>query len=338
MSDPNPRFRRAAITFHSDDPLPEVPDYVTFICGQQEVAPTTGRVHWQLYMEFSAQKNTRTIQKWLPACHVEPAKGTQQQNIAYVSKLDTAVPGTYFQTGEPKHQGKRNDLHEVVSKISTGSRLTDMLSDASSMCVYVKHTRGIHSLVSLQATKLGIIERHVEWHWGVSGSGKTHHCFEAHKPEDICIVNGMKWFDGYYGQKAILFDDVDEVEFDRQMLLRITDKYPLQLPVKGSFFPCLATHIYFTSNRPPDGSWLPPQLFCRINVILEWTVPYEKKNPIKDASPPSTPPFVRQETFCPSSFDATCPSRPTSPLPWTQEHDETESCASTVSGTSESDT
>lgn len=61
-------------------------------------------------------------------------------------------------------------------------------------------------------------------------------------------ADGNLWLDGYHGQKTIIFDEFyGWIKYD--LLLRICDRYPLQLPIKGGFVQCQATTFVFTSNK-----------------------------------------------------------------------------------------
>lgn len=57
------------------------------------------------------------------------------------------------------------------------------------------------------------------------------------------------WWDGYVGQKSVVVDDFyGWISIDS--LLRICDRYPLHLEIKGSHVQFQADTIVFTSNKP----------------------------------------------------------------------------------------
>ncbi len=88
--------------------------------------------------------------------------------------------------------------------------------------------------------------------WGPSGSGKSSACPRA--GSDVYWSNCSKWFDGYYGQSTIVFD-----EFYGQIMysdmLRIVDRHPFQVDTKGSIAVISAKIFYFTSNVHPKNFW-----------------------------------------------------------------------------------
>jgi len=65
-------------------------------------------------------------------------------------------------------------------------------------------------------------------------------------------------------------------------LLRLLDRYPMQLPVKGGFVVLQAVRIYITSNvAPPWGTVDTPEALLRRirkTVELRWPIDFERDN------------------------------------------------------------
>jgi hypothetical protein len=70
------------------------------------------------------------------------------------------------------------------------------------------------------------------------------------------VHNGDRWFDGYSGQLTVIFDDFDGKQVEFRFLLRLLDKYPMQVPVKGGFVNWVPRFVFITSNAYPD-EWYP---------------------------------------------------------------------------------
>lgn len=89
--------------------------------------------------------------------------------------------------------------------------------------------------------------------WGEPGTGKTRYVYDNEKFEDIYelsspnVSGGALWFDGYQGEPVLLLDDFYGW-IKLSFLLRLLDRYPLKLPIKGSFVQCQFRRIYVTSN------------------------------------------------------------------------------------------
>ncbi len=66
--------------------------------------------------------------------------------------------------------------------------------------------------------------------------------------------NLTKWWDGYSGQDAVVFDEFYG-QLPYQFMLRVLDRYPLQVETKGGMAELTATNFYFTSNLAYDDWW-----------------------------------------------------------------------------------
>ena len=89
-------------------------------------------------------------------------------------------------------------------------------------------------------------------YWGPPATGKSRFAAD-HYPGAFWMPPNSQWFDGYSGQDTIIIDDYYGW-LPWSFLLRLLDRYPLPLPVKGGHVPMQAKTIVFTSNQHPD-SW-----------------------------------------------------------------------------------
>lgn len=238
-----------------------------YLIYQIEKAPITGTEHIQGYIEFNVAMYFRKVVQLLPTgAHVEGARGSCEQNVLYCSKPDTRVAGP-FEYGEKSvsGQGKRSDLHGFVETLDQSSSLSEaILSSTANKSVFVKYHRGIEKLAALQKKPLdasGTIgpRKVVVCLWGPTGTGKTHTAHSdlaSRHPEEqpfTCPYNSGQWFDGYAGQRGVIFDDfrAEDDNMPVSTFLRITDRYKLSVPVKGGTVDWNPRVIYFTSNRNP---------------------------------------------------------------------------------------
>lgn len=148
-----------------------------------------------------------------------------------------------------------------------------------------KYQQGIRAARTVLAPRRDpTIQPSVHIFWGASGTGKTMRAFAEFKDAYILTKpngSGCVWFDGYKGQSTIIFDEFyGWVPYD--LLLRIVDRYPLQLQIKGGFVECCATNFVFTSNRPWE-EWYPniDDRTALTRRFTEWgkIVKFEQKNP-----------------------------------------------------------
>lgn len=132
------------------------------------------------------------------------------------------------------------------------------------------------------------------WFWGDTGAGKTKEAvsFATEKGLSFWISNSNdKWFDGYSGQEVAILDDIRASSWDFTNLLRLTDRYCYQVPVKGSFRPWRPKYIFITAPGRPEEVYSNhstgetfdgiEQLLRRITAIVEF--------PIKEKFVPPNP-------------------------------------------------
>lgn len=60
---------------------------------------------------------------------------------------------------------------------------------------------------------------------------------------------GSLWFDGYMGQEVAVFDDFRPWWCRFDYLLRLLDRYPMQVPVKGGFVNWIPEIIIITTQK-----------------------------------------------------------------------------------------
>lgn len=95
----------------------------------------------------------------------------------------------------------------------------------------------------------------VSWFWGPTGTGKTKTAWEEARDafgEDVWISHTSdQWFDGYCGQAGAIFDDIRSGTWQFSNLLRLLDRYPIKVPVKGGFRQWVPQRIWITAPAPP---------------------------------------------------------------------------------------
>lgn len=226
----------------------------TYVVFGEETAPTTGTPHWQGYVEFGRMKRAPQVNKMVPGWHVESRLGTQQQAIDYCKGLSAGkTPNALVhEYGEPFEvsQGKRNDLVAAVATLKEGGIRAVAEEHPGTL---VKYTRGMLFLDSVLRRRKPVPQ--VILCFGPSDSGKTRYFFD-NAPEDdswVMPVSDGLWFDGYFGEKWALIDEFDGRcnKVTLRVLLRVLDRYPVRVQVKGAFTPFTPEYIVITTNIHP---------------------------------------------------------------------------------------
>lgn len=210
----------------------------------------SGTRHLQGYVEFIKRVRLNKLKHELdPRGHYEIARGTAVRNKEYCTKSSVYREfGTI--SAETQTPGKRNDLERLKKDLLDENVSLKQISQ-DHFSNFIRYGKGIHEFLAINSKpREEMTECFI--YWGQTGTGKTHTVYEAHK-EDLWIApdNTMRWFNGYFNQKYALFDDVDALpEIGITRLLRLIDRYPMQVPTKGGFTNFKPDRIYFTSNIP----------------------------------------------------------------------------------------
>lgn len=232
------------------------PSPLQYIIVQVEKGETTNRIHLQGYAEFGRPVGLHRVKKLFMQktgeafwnhVHLEPRMGSQAQAIAYCKKAETRLAGPY-EYGKKKKEQRGTIFHDALNGATNKSlREKDPRE-------YAIHRRALQILKSE-----GKGPRHhpmkVLIFVGASGTGKTTLAQNLYKDDCFTVMwpsgNGMWWWDGYEGQKCVILDEfVCQVKLDQ--FLRLLDRHPMKVQIKGASIEFSSTIIIITTNIPPE--------------------------------------------------------------------------------------
>ena len=99
---------------------------IAYGIGQIERCPTTGRLHFQFYIQAHRTQALSWVRKYIAdRAHWEQARGNVQQCIDYCSKDDTRVAGPWT-AGMPKRQGQTAGLEAATELVCSGVALAEV--------------------------------------------------------------------------------------------------------------------------------------------------------------------------------------------------------------------
>lgn len=231
-----------------------------------EECPNTGRKHHQGYAEFETNKRNTTMGKKFGA-HFEKRKGTAEQAIEYCEK-----DGKWKEFGErpdKKNPGKRTDLEMVKTMVNQGTSMGEI----AQVCTSFQALRFAEKMREYVEPKRKW-KPEVMWYHGPTGSGKTKRAIEEAGEEAWISGRDLKWWQGYDGHENVIIDDFrgDFCKFHE--LLRILDRYPYTVEVKGGSRQLLAKKIWITCPKRPEDVYDVKedieQLLRRIDTIREF--------------------------------------------------------------------
>lgn len=218
---------------------------ISYLVEGAEICPTTGKFHLQGYLELDSPVRFTTLQRRWPGVHLESRKGSQQQAIDYCKK-----DGKWMEYGDPKQQGKRKDIDDLIEAVNEGIPMSEIAKSAPGTFIKIHKGLGAYRF-AIQGDRTE--KPFVEWRWGPTGTGKTRGAFEKHA-DSIFIKDGTPWWDGYENQRAVLIDDFDG-KWPYRDLLRLLDRYPYQGQIKGGYVKMNSPFIYITCEHPPSHFW-----------------------------------------------------------------------------------
>lgn len=249
-------------------------------CVYQEEIGENGTNHFQGYLQFNRPVRLAAIKRWISGAHLSVANGTPEQNITYCTKEDTRIGESYI-WGEPTYsQGERSDIKALKRYIDEGHNLRE-ISD-SYFREYLKFNRGIkeYMLLHFKPTRKRC-DLHI--YFGPTGTGKSNLALEEASKVDDCPLtlaapnsekNPVLWFDGYYGQRAIIIDDFESWWMSPAQFKRMVNSITSTVNVKGAIVPLTPDLVIITSNFDP-ATWYAMQhwdaISRRITLLREFT-------------------------------------------------------------------
>lgn len=305
--------RNAILTIYTDDAdyLSKVLDTyevgkgdprVVHFRGQWERCPTTSRLHIHLYVQAKCPLTIGQYQTAMgaPNCNVK-AVGKDNGASDYVLKdatrysPDPAQDNRRIQVewgelkkkvGRPKSSG--NALDDLVEAVVEGQDPVE-LADNHPEAMIRFSTGAIRTYQLLHNSQPRFLTENPTFivHYGPTGTGKSHAAFNTFLKDDgtldskavyVKSASTGKWFDGYFGQKAIIIEEFrSQIPFAE--LLTLVDKYPMTIEYKGGScqIQCSEIHIttpthpskWYTNLAADDGRL--DQLKRRITSLLYYT-------------------------------------------------------------------
>lgn len=217
-----------------------------------------GTPHLQGYLELTRTMRYRAIQRFpgFSRASIHQRRGSQAKAVKYCTKLRTrTIGGPAGEFGVLAVQGQRLDLVAIRDEIMAGATQYQIAVDH--FPTWVRNYRAFERFAGLHANHLSMSTERCFPEtivlWGVSGIGKSHWVRERF-PGAFWLTRGQGavWFDLMNSQHTVLVLDDFYSWIPYDLLLRLCDKNPLQLPTKGGFLQCPnLTHIIITSNDDP---------------------------------------------------------------------------------------
>ena len=216
------------------------PNYL--LCGREK-APTTGHIHGQMYVQFPTPR-ALSIKK-LCGAHIEKARASPEQNIAYCKKegdiiVEEGKPRLNYapsikaikQMKPEQREELAPNLFNIVQKINEEEK--KYISPAD----YFK-------------------QMNVYFVYGPSGIGKTKWCIDKMVSDKVERFNEVKYVNGFWNGvtedcKVCLYDDWRDSHMKPAEFINFIDYNRHIMNVKGGSIRNNYTTIYITSVQNPQ--------------------------------------------------------------------------------------
>lgn len=224
-----------------------------YMVGESELAPGTGRRHWQYYVEFRTKQRLSAVKRQFPGAHLEISKGSLLDNQIYCTKDGTDIQ----EFGIPMNQGARTDLMEAAARVQSGESVDTICMENP----LINHQYGrtldrIERIVSDGRRRVAA-PRTVVVLWGSTGIGKSRWWFSRY-PDAYIKPYGEFWRN-YRGERVVVLEEYDKdpnIERDVGQLLQWTDRYPtVPINVKNGHAYLLAVTFIFTATKHYSEWW-----------------------------------------------------------------------------------
>lgn len=164
-------------------------------------------------------------------------------------------------------QGSRTDVSALKSLIDSGGSLADVW-DAEPL-MFLKYSRSIQLALLLKSPQRSW-KTTVHVLVGPTGTGKS--SFAAlsasmNSSTGVYYKPRGEWWDGYTNQESVILDDFyGWVPYDE--LLRVLDRYPHRVPIKGGFVNFVAKHLYITINTDASKWYKNEKILGTIDSLI----------------------------------------------------------------------
>ena len=249
--------------------------------------------HLQGFICFNNVKTNLQMIKWFkktlkkPISFCEEMRGSIEQNHIYTKK-----DGIIHKNGDPPlstNKGKRTDLIKMREKLEKGEKMKNIIK--TSKTLNYQQLRGLQILNPFYQKKR-TIKPMVFWLYGSTGIGKSYQVYKTHDIEEIYNKDETNWWEGYNQEKILLIDDFrGNIKYN--VLLKILDRYPYRVNIKGTSGQLNSPIIYITSSLTPEQVYHNihrndkiDQLYRRIDKVINMDLNKEirdfNKNTLKN--------------------------------------------------------
>lgn len=247
---------------------PDLWPHMAFCIYQEEVGES-GTPHLQGYVQFTQKRTFATVSQLpgLESAHIEVARGSPADNIAYCTKEEGRLGGPYeYGTRPTKGQGARKDLDVISDQLKAGHSLKRIAEEFPSD--FIRYHRGFAALQSHVAPRRSDhMKTQVFVLFGAGGTGKSTFARRLARflsSDDICSGDiysvappkgsGL-YYDGYNQGDVVIFEEFNGARMVPTTFNQLCDAGEYQVPIHGGQCQFNSRYIIITTNVHPSQWW-----------------------------------------------------------------------------------
>lgn len=224
-------------------------EHFKYCIFQREKGHETGTEHFQVFIIFTIAKRFSTIKSYFPTAHIEACKGSNVQCRDYCCKSDTRVSGPY-EIGQFVEERSRTDISNFIELCQLGA------SDVEIAKLYPSlYLKSLDKISKIRQSYVGdeflnkLRDVDVTYIYGLPGTGKTRYIYDNYKFGEFyhTSVYNNSTFDGYNGQDVLVLDEFAG-KINIELMNRLLDRYPFELPARFANKVACYTKVYIISN------------------------------------------------------------------------------------------
>lgn len=242
---------------------------ISYAVFGEETCPNTFAFHLQYYVEFTYSMPCKTFQNRADKkCFYEARKASPKRASDYCKKGEQpksewnelhengpnfGLRAVFHEWGTMSAQGKPSAITRFCECLADGERMADVARrDPDTFIRFHKGIKEWNTLCNLEPRD-GETKPNVTVFHGSAGSGKSKEVNTHYKGHDVYkwTPNNGNWFDGYHGQKTVIFEEFrGQIPFAQ--FLALLDRYDCKVQGKGTMCEFCATEICIISPVHPD--------------------------------------------------------------------------------------
>jgi len=237
-----------------------------YACWGFEAAPTTGEMHYHVYVRFEHKRSSTTICNYFKTVcgknlFCEKPMGNEKQVRDYcwcegehAAKLPSSrghgeLNEANFDAKWHENQGKRSDIEAMMAAIKEGK--DDAYIAEHWPGDYLRMHGGIAKARSVIGPKPAL-RREVQKIVlsGPSGVGKTYRIMMAY-PDAFLVEPGRSPFDNYQGEETIIFDEWNDEQYPITKMNKFLDVWRCPIDCRYSNKYAAWTRVVILANAAP---------------------------------------------------------------------------------------